>query len=167
MVEMRRCSQSVRVWRATSALTAHRLASMFETPGKRDEEAFLYQYDPMEVLGLPKTTNDLAQVKDAFNKVQMDVGPNSKKPNKQRMERAQKAFDMLMDHESVYYRKSTMSDKHRRELMLQVMPRGVGLLAQANVGLFTILVIMGVFSFFYVMCYPMIKISRAASRGLK
>jgi hypothetical protein len=152
---------------AMQPATQMRFASMFETPGRRNEEAFLYQYDPLSVLGLPPNTNDIAVVKDAFERMKAEYGPTSKKASKTKMERIQQAYDILMDYQSVYYTKAAMDDQNRKQMMIQVMPQGTSAWTQFRAVAMTCLVAFGCFTFIYIMLWPIIKMARAASRGIK
>eukprot|EP00672_Neobodo_designis_P003317 CAMPEP_0174864178 /NCGR_PEP_ID=MMETSP1114-20130205/57861_1 /TAXON_ID=312471 /ORGANISM="Neobodo designis, Strain CCAP 1951/1" /LENGTH=198 /DNA_ID=CAMNT_0016099265 /DNA_START=26 /DNA_END=619 /DNA_ORIENTATION=+ len=169
------CGVSTSLSAAPSALvittaqpsTARRHASMFETGGKREQEGFLYQYDPMDVLGLTRDTEHIDEVKAAYEELKAQFGPNGTAPSKSRMQKVQAAYDILMDHESVYYTKQGVHDHHRKTLQLQVMPHGTSSLVQAKAMIMTCLVCIGAFSFFYVILFPVIKMSRAASRGMR
>ena len=147
--------------------SAMRWGSMFETPGRRDQEAFLYQYDPLQVLGLPQTTDSAAVVTKAYEAAKAEAGPTGKSPNKTRMERVQKAYDIIMDPQSVFYSKAGVSDQSRKALMLDVMPRASGALLRFQAGVGTILLTIGCFAFFYTILFPVIKMGRAASRSAR
>ena len=138
---------------------------MYETPGRRDEEAFLRQYDPLDVLGLSRNTNNIKEVDSAYAKLRDEFGPKSKKPNPQKWERVEKSYKILKDYQSVYYSKQAFNDQNRRDMMLQIMPQGSSIWTQAKAMMMTAVMIIGFFGFLYVMFYPVIKMARAASRG--
>jgi hypothetical protein len=149
--------------RPTSQL---RFSSVFETPGKRDQEAFLYQYDPLEVLGLPPTTTSKKQVDAAFETLKAAYGEGGKMPNKNKMQRFQSAYDILLDPHSVYYTKATIDQKSRRELMVDVMPFREAFVVKSQAWMIMIVVVLGFFTFVYSTFFPTIKMARAASRGM-
>ena len=146
-------------------VAAQRFAAMYETPGRRDEEAFLRQYDPLDVLGLSRNTNNIKEVDSAYAKLRDEFGPKSKKPNPQKWERVEKSYKILKDYQSVYYSKQAFNDQNRRDMMLQIMPQGSSIWTQAKAMMMTAVMIIGFFGFLYVMFYPVIKMARAASRG--
>lgn len=150
---------------ATTTTIALRSFGATETAGRRDEEAFLSQYDPLEVLGLHPETDDMIKVHDAYGKLDQAFGPSSGRPNLARFKNVQKAYDILKDHQSVYYKKARPTQTNRRKLMLQVVPAKQKQLIFAQSYTVLIFVLMGIWGIAYSIFFPMIKITRAASRG--
>lgn len=147
--------------------TQTRHSSLYETPGKRDEEAFLYQYDPLDVLGLPASTNKKKEVEAAMEMARSLYGPKGSKPNKSKMDRCQAAYDILMDAHSVYYTKANVEQTTRKQLMVDVMPAREAYVVQVRAYIMMMIIIFGVATFIHSMLYPTIKMARAAARGMK
>jgi preprotein translocase subunit Sec63 len=136
----------------------------FQAPGKRGEENFLSQYDPLEVLGLSPECTDPKEVERSFIMLQKHFGPQGPHPNEEAFLKVQRAYDILKDVNSPYYMKASVQDSHRRKLQLGMMPPWYrrGLLVHFTLTCIFIAIVFAIFM--KLMFQPMNKQMRAALR---
>ncbi|KPI87310.1 hypothetical protein ABL78_3593 [Leptomonas seymouri] len=107
---------------SASPLGVQRRTQYAQNPGKRDQEAFLTQFDPLEVLGLEPDCN-IEDIDAAFERMKGNFGPNGKSPDAKMVERVFRAHEILKDPDSPYYLKAHSSQTDRQRLQFQLLPK--------------------------------------------
>jgi hypothetical protein len=143
--------------------TQVRFNSMYETPGKRDQETFLAQYDPLQVLGLPHDCASMAEVDDAFSKIK-EAQATGKIQNPKAMKRYEQAHEILHDTTSPYYLKARLQDTNRQYLLMSAMPKNSYYLIIIQMAIYVFVGICGTTGVFYALLLPVSRMNRAASR---
>lgn len=146
-----------------SPLSQQRRTQYAQVPGKRDQEAFLSQYDPLEVLGL-ETDCTVEDIDKAFEERTAFYGPNGKMPDPKKVDRVFRAHEILKDPNSPYYSKAHTTQKDRQRLQFQLLPKGKRRLIEFQVG-FLMCVLLGIALLVVELCFrPMKRSLRAATR---
>lgn len=130
----------------------------------RDQEAFLTQYDPLDVLGLD-TDCTVEDIDAAFEKMKAQYAPNGPTPNAKMVDRAFRAHEILKNPDSAYYAKAHTSQTDRQRLQFQLLPKGQRRLVQGQV---VVLMSFAFIIFFLTIkvCFsPITKPLRAATRS--
>ncbi|KPA79461.1 putative mitochondrial hypothetical protein [Leptomonas pyrrhocoris] len=105
-----------------SPLRVQRRTQYAQNPGKREQEAFLTQFDPLEVLGLEPDCN-VEDIDAAFERMKGKYAPNGKSPDAKMVERVFRAHEILKDPDSPYYLKAHSSQTDRQRLQFQLLPK--------------------------------------------
>ncbi|KAG5502784.1 hypothetical protein JKF63_04552 [Porcisia hertigi] len=144
-------------------LGAQRRTQYAQMPGKREQEAFLTQFDPLEVLDLPSDST-LEDIEAAFEKAKAKYGPKGKYPDAKMVDRVFKAYDILKDPDSPYYLKAHSSQTDRQRLQFQLLPKSKRRLIEFQV-CFLMLIVLGVAALVInLVLRPMKRSMRAATR---
>ncbi|EPY33554.1 hypothetical protein STCU_02160 [Strigomonas culicis] len=131
--------------------------------GKREHEAFLSQYDPMEVLGIEPDCN-VDDIDAAFAAKKALYGPKGRSPDAKMVERVFRAHEILKDPESPYYLKAHSSQTDRQRLQFQLLPKSKRRLIEVQVGIL-MCIALAIGMMVVAMCFqPVQKAKRAALR---
>jgi hypothetical protein len=152
-------SAGVLVSSSTALAVQARHASMYELAGKREQEGFLVQYDPLQVLGLPTDEDNFENVRKAYAELQ-----EAHKGDRTRLDKIHRAYTILSDPASPYYVKSRMQDVNRRKMQIQLLPPQQQKLVKFQAFLYTVFVAFGIMTIGYAFLYPVKKMLRAATR---
>lgn len=134
--------------------------------GRRDHDAFLSQYDPLEVLLITESDATIEKVKEQYQLLQAKHAPDGPMPHPKQRERVLKAFEILMDSRSSYYSKARPGDDVRQKLLLQLLPPWQRILLKAQTWGMIALTFFFVASVLYHTMYPVKKAIRSATRSL-
>ncbi|KAG5476920.1 hypothetical protein LSCM1_05253 [Leishmania martiniquensis] len=104
------------------ALSEQRRTQYAQMPGKRDQEAFLTQFDPLEVLDLPPDST-VEDIDAAFERAKAKYGPKGACPDPKMVDRVFRAHEILKDPNSPYYLKAHSSQTDRQRLQFQLLPK--------------------------------------------
>lgn len=134
-----------------------------QTPGKRDQEAFLAQYDPLEVLCLSDSCT-VSEIDKAHERLAQKYGPGGAFPDEKMAERVRRAHEILKDPASPFYMKAHSSDMDRQRLQFELLPKREKKLLQVHI-IFAACLVGGVMLLMInMMLKPMRKGMRAALR---
>jgi preprotein translocase subunit Sec63 len=147
---------------ATATVTQTRTQYM-QSPGKRDQEAFLSQFEPLDVLCLPDTCS-AQDVTDAFNRLTLKYGPQGPSPDPKMIERVRRAHEVLTDPSSPYYTRAHAGDNERQRLQFDMLPKNHKKALQLHVVLTMILVAGVAWLVIHMALKPMRNVKRAATR---
>lgn len=148
---------------SSGPLDVQRRTQYAQMPGKREQEAFLTQFDPMEVLGLePDCT--IEDIDAAFEAAKAKYGANSKCPDAKMVERVFRAHEILKDPDSPYYLKAHSSQTDRQRLQFQLLPKSKRRLIESQVALLMLLVFGVAVLVIKLVLRPMNRSLRAATR---
>ncbi|ORC91816.1 uncharacterized protein TM35_000054120 [Trypanosoma theileri] len=147
----------------TVALTLQRRGQFAQVPGKRDQEAFLSQFDPLDVLALNSdcTVDDIDA---AFHRLQSKYAPNGPSPDAKMLDRVCRAHEILKDPGSPYYLRAHTSEVDRQRLQFQMLPKSKRQLIQVQVGMLMVLVAGLTMLVISLMVRPIKRSLRAATR---
>ncbi|KEG14184.1 hypothetical protein DQ04_00581020 [Trypanosoma grayi] len=146
-----------------TTLTTQSRAQFAQVPGKRDQEAFLSQYDPLDVLALDESCT-VEEIDAAFKRLSAKYGPNGPCPDPQMVDRVFRAHEILKDPGSPYYLRAHTSEVDRQRLQFQMLPRSKRQLIQLQVGLLMILLVGLAMLVISLMMRPVKRSLRAATR---
>jgi hypothetical protein len=127
----------------------------------RSDETFLSQYDPLDVLGL----NEQAQRSDverSYAEMCAEFGPQGRKPDAKRLERVQRAFEILKDPKSIYYMRAVPREDFKHRLSYQFMDSNNKLMSKIKGFFGIVLVCIFFFGTMGMAFQPFKKIHRAA-----
>lgn len=129
----------------------------------RDQEAFLSQFDPTDVLGIdPDCTID--EIDAAFEKKKAFYAVNGPMPDAKMVNRVFQAHEILKDPNSPYYLKAHTSQTERQRLQFQLLPKNKRRLVELQVAIVMSVLFLG-FVLVVKMCFkPMNHSLRAATR---
>lgn len=148
---------------AVSALGEQRRTQYAQMPGKREQEAFLSQFDPLEVLDLPSDST-VEDIDAAFEKAKAKYGPNGKYPDAKMVDRVFQAYEILKDPDSPYYLKAHSSQTDRQRLQFQLLPKSKRRLIEFQVCLLMLIVFGVAVLVMRLVLRPMNRSIRAATR---
>ncbi|GET89143.1 hypothetical protein, conserved [Leishmania tarentolae] len=148
---------------AVSALGEQRRTQYAQMPGKRDQEAFLTQFDPLEVLDLPSDST-VEDIDAAFEKAKAKYGPKGKYPDAKMVDRVFQAYEILKDPDSPYYLKAHSSQTDRQRLQFQLLPKSKRRLIEFQVCLLMLIVFGVIVLVMRLVLRPMNRSIRAATR---
>ncbi|CBZ27624.1 conserved hypothetical protein [Leishmania mexicana MHOM/GT/2001/U1103] len=148
---------------AVSALGEQRRTQYAQMPGKREQEAFLTQFDPLEVLDLPSDST-VEDIDAAFEKAKAKYGPNGKYPDAKMVDRVFQAHEILKDPDSPYYLKAHSSQTDRQRLQFQLLPKSKRRLVEFQVCLLMLIVFGVAVLVIRLVLRPMNRSIRAATR---
>ncbi|KAL7706416.1 hypothetical protein N2W54_007257 [Lotmaria passim] len=115
-----------------SSLRLQRRTQYAQNPGKREQEAFLTQFDPLEVLGLEPDCN-VEDIDAAFERMKVKYAPNGKTPDAKMVERVFRAHEILKDPDSPFYLKAHSSQTDRQRLQFLLLPKSKRRFIEAQV----------------------------------
>ena len=126
---------------------------------RRDQESFLAQYCPLDVLGLVEGESSLRNITRAYEaKKKTHLGDKSS------IDLVERAYNVLTDPQSPYYAKQTWQQGHRQRLLVELLPttqrRQVKFYAYLWGSIGTVAAVMIMYAFLH----PIVKIWRAATR---
>ncbi|RHW67451.1 DnaJ domain containing protein [Trypanosoma brucei equiperdum] len=134
-----------------------------QIPGKRDQEAFLAQFNPLDVLGLNESCT-VDDIDEAFKRMSAKYGPNGPTPNAQMVDRVFRAHEVLKDPASPYYLRAHSSDSDRQRLQFQLLPKRQRRLIKGQAGML-VLFLAGIAMLVISMTFrPVKRMLRAATR---
>jgi len=134
-------------------------SNMETNPSRRDQESFLAQYNPMEVLGLYEGVSDMNQVMKSYEtKKKEHMG------DKVMTERLDRAFNIVTDPKSPYYERLTWQQGYRQKLMVELLPKEQRRVAKFYAYFWGTIGVIGMFAMVYAFIHPVLKIWRAATR---
>ncbi|KAK7200401.1 hypothetical protein NESM_000094200 [Novymonas esmeraldas] len=145
------------------ALGEQRRTQYAQMPGKRDQEAFLTQFDPLEVLDLPSDST-VEEIDAAFEAAKAKYAPNGKYPDAKMVERVFRAHEILKDPDSPYYLKAHSSQTDRQRLQFQLLPKGKRRFVEFQVALLMLIVFGVAVLVIKLVLRPMNRSLRAATR---
>ncbi|KAG5500119.1 hypothetical protein JIQ42_04454 [Leishmania sp. Namibia] len=145
------------------ALSEQRRTQYAQMPGKRDQEAFLTQFDPLEVLDLPSDST-VEDIDAAFEKAKAKYGPKGKFPDAKMVDRAFRAYEILKDPDSPYYLKAHSSQTDRQRLQFQLLPKSKRRLIELQLCLLMLVVFVVAVLVIKLVLRPMNRSMRAATR---
>jgi hypothetical protein len=126
---------------------------------RRDQESFLAQYCPLEVLGLYEGETSMRNIVNAYNaKKKAAAG------NKYKTTQIERAYSILTDPKSPYFEKASWQQTHRQRLLLELMPDTQRRQAKFYMYGWGSFAIIGVCILAYSMLHPIFRIHRAATR---
>jgi hypothetical protein len=123
-------------------LAVQRRTQYAQNPGKREQEAFLTQFDPLEVLGLEPDCN-VEDIDAAFERMKGKYAPNGPSPDAKMVERVFRAHEILKDPDSPYYLKAHSSQTDRQRLQFQLLPKSKRRFIELQV-CFLMLIVVGI-----------------------
>lgn len=148
-----------------SALTTARrfnaAAGMGGADASRENETWLSQYEPLDVLGLNENANR-KDIEAAYAKTKETFGPRGILPNVKTVERAEKAMQILGDPNSIYYTRALASEEWKHRLHFQFLDDRSKLLTQWRVAAALCGIFLGFYALVAFAFHPYKKIKRAA-----
>jgi preprotein translocase subunit Sec63 len=122
---MRRCAQLIGVQRRQLVvpLVAQKRWQYMQAPGKRDQDAFLSQFDPLDVLCLDESCS-VKDIHEAHKRLTAKYGPTGPSPDTKAVEKVRRAHEVLTDPTSSYYARAHTSDTDRQRLQFEMLPKG-------------------------------------------
>lgn len=126
---------------------------------RREQESFLAQYCPLEVLGLVEGENSMKKVVAAYEAKKKEA-----KGNKHKTMQVERAWQVLTDPRSPYYEKAGWQQTHRQQLMIELLPTTQRRQAKAYMYGWGSFAIIGTCIMIYSMIHPVFRIHRAATR---
>ncbi|KAG8345866.1 hypothetical protein TRVL_03311 [Trypanosoma vivax] len=105
-----------------AALATQSRGQFAQVPGKRDQEAFLAQFDPLDVLGLDESCS-VDDIDKAFQRLSAKYAPNGPSPDVKMVDRVFRAHEVLKDPGSPYYLRAHTSEVDRQRLQFQLLPK--------------------------------------------
>lgn len=148
---------------AGSVLAMQHRYQFYTDPAKRDHEAFLATYDPLQVLGLPEDAT-AREVHEAAERKKAQYAVGAKEHNKQKLETVERAYDLLKDISSPYYTKAGSGDRYRHRLQVDMLPAKNKKMVQFQMLVLCIFVGCGILMILKQILLPMQKSLRAATR---
>ncbi|KAH9586469.1 hypothetical protein LSM04_004409 [Trypanosoma melophagium] len=145
------------------ALTLQRRAQFAQVPGKRDQEAFLSQFDPLDVLALDSNCS-VDDIDAAFKRLQSKYAPNGPNPDAKMLDRVCRAHEILKDPGSPYYLRAHASETDRQRLQFQMLPKSKRQLIQIQVGMLMVFLAGIAMLVVSLMVRPVKRSLRAATR---
>lgn len=150
-------------YRLAAAVQEQRRTQYAQMPGKRDQEAFLTQFDPLEVLGLESDCT-VEEIDAAFERAKAKYGPKGPAADAKMVDRVFRAHEILKDPDSPYYLKAHSSQTDRQRLQFQLLPKSKRRLIEFQVCILMLLAF-GVAVLAIKLCFrPMDRSLRAATR---
>ncbi|CAJ1027481.1 hypothetical protein Q4I30_004530 [Leishmania utingensis] len=146
-----------------SSLGEQRRTQYAQMPGKRAQEAFLMQFDPLEVLDLPSDST-VEDIDAAFEKAKALYGPNGKYPDAKMVDRVFRAHEILKDPDSPYYLKAHSSQTDRQRLQFQLLPKAKRRLIEVQVCVLMLVVFVVALLVIKLVLRPINRSMRAATR---
>ncbi|RNF10040.1 hypothetical protein TraAM80_01776 [Trypanosoma rangeli] len=146
-----------------TTLTAQSRTQFAQVPGKRDQEAFLSQYNPLEVLALEESCT-VEEIDEAFERMSAKYGPNGPCPDAKLLDRVFRAHAILKDPGSPYYLRAHSSDSERQRLQFQLLPKSKRRLIEVQVGILLLLLVGLAMLVLSLVLRPMKRSIRAATR---
>ncbi|RNF01628.1 uncharacterized protein Tco025E_08544 [Trypanosoma conorhini] len=146
-----------------ATLTAQSRTQFAQVPGKRDQEAFLSQYNPLEVLALEESCT-VEEIDEAFKRMSAKYGPNGPCPDAKLLDRVFRAHEILKDPGSPYYLRAHSSDTDRQRLQFQLLPKSKRRLIEVQVGILVLLLVGLAMLVLTLVLRPMKRSIRAATR---
>lgn len=131
--------------------------------GKRDQEAFLSQFDPMDVLGVEEGCM-VEDIDAAFERLKSKYAANGATPDAKMLERVFQAHEILKDPGSPYYVRAHSSQTDRQRLQFQLLPKNKRRAIEFQVGILLCVLFMALFMLVKLCLAPMKKSLRAATR---
>lgn len=132
-------------------------------PAKREQEAFMSTYNPISVMGLDEEAT-AGDIEKAYVSLGEQYGPKAKKPDTKKMERIDRAYEILKDTTSPFYTKAHASDQNRQRLQLEMLPKKQQRVVQVQLFILCTMVAFGLLLFLKTAFMPMQKGLRAATR---
>ncbi len=126
---------------------------------RRDQEAFLSQYNPMEELGLYEGVCDIKQIVKAYEEKKKTF-----KGDKVMIERIERAFNVVTDPKSPYFERLTWQQGYRQRLMIELLPKDQRRAAKGYAYFWGTIGAIAILFFIYSFIHPIKKIWRAATR---
>lgn len=132
-------------------------------PAKREQEAFMSTFNPLSVMGLDEEAT-AKDIEKAYTALQAQHGPKATKPDTKKMERIDRAYEILKDTTSPFYTKAHASDQNRQRLQLEMLPKKQQRIVQIQLFVLCSIVAFGFLIFLKTAFMPMQKGLRAATR---
>ncbi|KAF8298483.1 hypothetical protein TcYC6_0075140 [Trypanosoma cruzi] len=146
-----------------TSLFAQSRTQFAQVPGKRDQEAFLSQYNPLEVLDLDESCT-VEEIDEAFKRMSAKYGPNGPCPDAQLLDRVFRAHAILKDPGSPFYLRAHSSETDRHRLQFQLLPKSKRRIIEFQVGILVLLLAGLAILVFVLILRPMKRSIRAATR---
>lgn len=146
-----------------SVVVVQRRTQYMQAPGKRDQEAFLSQYEPLDVLNLDETCS-AKEVHAAYNRLVAKYGPQGPSPDPKMVDRVTGAYEVLKDPMSPYYIRAHATDNHRKRLQFDMLPEKQRKAVQFQVVIAAIFVACVGGLIVFMSLQPMKKVRHAATR---
>lgn len=106
----------------TSLIATQKRWQYLQAPGKRDQDAFLSQFDPIDVLGLEESCS-AADIHAAHKRLAAKYGPTGPSPDPKMLQKVTRAHEVLADPSSSYYARAHTSDNERQRLQFEMLPK--------------------------------------------
>jgi hypothetical protein len=126
---------------------------------RRDQDSFLSQYCPLEVLGLYEGESNLNNIHAAFAKKKAEA-----KGNKYKTTQLERAYAILTDPRSSYYEKASWQQGHRQKLLVDLLPQQQRRQVKGYMYTWSAVAVLGVLAMVYALLHPIVRIHRAATR---
>ena len=148
---------------APSQSAIQRRTMYYYDPAKREQEAFMSTYNPIAVMELDEEAT-AKDIEKAYTNLVAKYGPKATKPDTKKMERIERAYEILKDTTSPFYTKAHASDQNRQRLQLEMLPKKQQRMVQIQLFVLCSLVAFGILLFLKTAFMPMQKGLRAATR---
>lgn len=145
------------------ALVTQRRSQYMPVTGKRDQEAFLTQFDPMDVLGV-ETDCNISDIDEAGDRLKGKYGPNGTAPDAKMLDRVVRAYDILKDPDSPFYLRAHSSQTDRQRLQFQLLPKSKRRMIEVQVGFLMCVAFTAAFLLVKMSMQPMRRSLRSATR---
>lgn len=167
---MRRCSAAIASKplvhgrsSVASLLTSQKRWQYMQAPGKRDQDAFLSQFDPIDVLGLDESCS-AQDIHASHKRLAAKYGPTGPSPDAKMFQKITRAHEVLTDPTSSYYARAHTSDSDRQRLQFEMLPKGQKKVFQVHIiGCIIIILIVMVLTINMAL-QPYKRVHRAAQR---